>query len=321
VIIHSKSGGQVHYATTGEAETLLRHAHHALHQSKLNGRNRIHFFDLHDAEKQSALSRLVQRLERALANDELALHYQPKIDMANGKLLGVEALLRWEDPERGMVPPGEFLPYIEQHPIAINIGHWVIETALNQMVQWQRQGLSIRVSVNVSARELHHPKFSENLRACLAAHPELKNDMLELEILESAALGDIKRASRVLSDCRSLGVSIALDDFGTGYASLSYLKLLPADCLKIDQTFVRDMLSAGGDRMIVKAIINLADAFGFDVIAEGIEQEAQGLALLEMGCRQGQGFGIGRPMPAQALLAWWRDWGTFPSWQKAGMSL
>jgi len=147
-------------------------------------------------------------------------------------------------------------------------------------------------------------------------HPELKNDMLELEILESAALGDIKRASRVLSDCRSLGVSIALDDFGTGYASLSYLKLLPADCLKIDQTFVRDMLSAGGDRMIVKAIINLADAFGFDVIAEGIEQEAQGLALLEMGCRQGQGFGIGRPMPAQALLAWWRDWDSFPSWQK-----
>ena len=305
---------------SGEAETLLRHAHHALHQSKLNGRNRIHFFDLHDAEKQSALSRLVQRLEGALVNDELVLHYQPKVDMANGKLLGAEALLRWEDPEHGMVPPGEFLPYIEHHPIVIKIGQWVIETALNQMVEWQRQGASIRVSVNVSARELHHPKFLENLRACLAAQPELKSDMLELEILESAAVDDIQRASRVLNECRSQGVSIALDDFGTGYASLSYLKLLPADCLKIDQTFVRDMLSVSGDRMIAKAIISLADAFGFDVVAEGIEEEAQGLALIEMGCFQGQGFGIGRPMPAQAILPWWRDWQNFPSWEKPGQS-
>lgn len=304
---------------SGEAETLLRHAHQALLQAKLNGRNRIQHFDLRDAELQSSLSRLVQRLEVALVNNELVLHYQPKVDLVTGELIGAEALLRWQDPERGMVLPGEFLPYLEQHLIAVTIGNWVVETALAQMEHWQREGASIRVSVNVSAQELHHPGFVENLRSHLAARPELANDMLELEILESAAIGDIKRASQVLSECRSMGVSIALDDFGTGYASLDYLKFMPASSLKIDQTFVRDMLADSGDRMIVKAIVSLADAFGFEVTAEGVENEAQGLALIELGCRQGQGFGIGRPMPADALLSWYRDWRTFPSWKKQSM--
>ncbi|MGM0703273.1 MAG: EAL domain-containing protein [Pseudomonadota bacterium] len=302
---------------SGEAETLLRHAHQALLQAKLNGRNRIQQFDLREAEQQSTLSRLVQRLELALANDELVLHYQPKVDMVSGELLGAEALLRWEDPERGMVPPGEFLPYLEHHPIAITIGHWVIETALAQMAKWQRQGTFVRISVNVSAQELHHPDFVKNLRSCLAAHPEFPNDQLDLEILENAAIGDIKRVSHVLSECRSLGITISLDDFGTGYASLDYLKHIPADTLKIDQTFVRDMLTDSGDQMIVKAIIGLADTFDFDVIAEGVENEEQGLALIEMGCQKGQGFGIGRPMPADAFFAWHKNWQVFESWKNS----
>ncbi|SDI98849.1 EAL domain-containing protein [Billgrantia gudaonensis] len=300
-----------------DADTLLRHAHQALHQAKLNGRQRLQWFDPQQERHQAALSRLVQRLETALANHELQLHYQPKVDLSSGRLIGAEALLRWQDPRRGMVPPGEFLPTIEQHPISITIGHWVIETALEQIERWHRQGLTLTVSVNISALQLQQPNFVASLRRHLARHPTLPTNGLELEILESAAIGDIQRAGEVIRECRALGVGVSLDDFGTGYAALEYLKYLPAERLKIDRTFIRDMLEDRGDQAIVKGIIGLAKAFDFRVIAEGVETEAQGCRLIELGCPEAQGFGIARPMPAAALLDWHHQWQPPISWRSA----
>ncbi len=302
----------------GDADILLRHASQALHLAKLNGRNRLQWFDPQEDRHQSELSRLVNRLEAALADNELQLHYQPKVDMVSGALVGAEALLRWHDPERGLVPPGDFLPAIEQHPISITIGHWVIETALAQVKAWRDQGMPIRVSINIGALQLQQPDFIARLRTSLAAYPELPAEELELEILESAAIGDIRRAGTIIAECRALGVGVSLDDFGTGYAALEYLKYLPAERLKIDRTFINDMLDDSGDLAIVKGIIALADAFGYQVIAEGVENEAQGTRLIALGCRQAQGFGIGRPMPSEALLAWHREWRPFPGWQAAG---
>ncbi|MGM0782758.1 MAG: EAL domain-containing protein [Pseudomonadota bacterium] len=300
-----------------DADTLLRHAHQALHQAKLNGRQRLQWFDSQQDRHQVALSRLVQRLETALVDHELQLHYQPKVDLVSGRLIGVEALLRWQDPQRGMVPPGEFLPIIEQHPISVTIGHWVIETALEQVERWHRQGLALSISVNISAQQLQQPNFVASLRRHLARHPALPANSLELEILESAAIGDIQRAGDVIRECRALGVGVSLDDFGTGYAALEYLKYLPAERLKIDRTFIRDMLEDRGDQAIVKGIIGLARAFDFQVIAEGVETEAQGRRLIELGCPEAQGFGIARPMPAAALMDWYHQWQPPTSWRSA----
>ncbi|WP_163557723.1 EAL domain-containing protein [Halomonas sp. NO4] len=303
---------------SGDADTLLRHAHQALHQAKLNGRQRLQWFDPQQDRQQSAQSRLVQRLEAAMANHELTLHYQPKVDLGTGRLIGVEALLRWQDPLRGLVPPGEFLPTIEQHPLSITIGHWVIETALRQVATWQDQGLRLTVSVNINALQLQQPDFVASLRRHLACHPGLAANCLELEILESAAIGDIQRAGEVIRECRALGVGVSLDDFGTGYAALEYLKYLPAERLKIDRTFIHNMLDDSGDEAIVKGIIGLARAFDFQVIAEGVETQAQGCRLIELGCREAQGFGIARPMPAEALLDWHRRWEPPSRWLQAG---
>ena len=303
-----------------DADTLIRHATEALHQSKHNGRARLSWFDPEHGRDQTAFSKLMQKLEKAMAENELCLHYQPKVNMITGELLGVESLLRWHDPERGMVPPGEFLPQVEEHPISIDIGNWVLEAAISQMEQWQARGMTIGISVNINAVHLLEPDFVPSLRRHLRNHPSVSPASLELEILESTAINDINRAARVLKACRKLGVSVSLDDFGTGFAALDYLKRLPADTLKIDQTFVREMDQDKGNLAIIKGIIGLAKAFSFDVIAEGVETADQGATLIELGCLNAQGFGIARPMPADIFESWQQTWEPPAAWQqrKAG---
>jgi len=304
----------------GDADTLIRHATEALHQSKHNGRARLSWFDPQHGRDQSAFSQLLQRLDKAMTENQLCLHYQPKVNMATGELLGVESLLRWQDPERGMVSPGEFLPQIEQHPISIDVGNWVIATAISQLESWRARGLQTKVSVNINAIHLLDPEFVNSLRRHLRRHPGFNPANLELEILESTAINDIDRAGKVLTECRKLGVSVSLDDFGTGFAALDYLKRLPADTLKIDQSFVRDMDDGKGNRAIIKGIIGLARAFSFDVIAEGVETADQGCSLIELGCLHAQGFGIARPMPADKFESWHETWEPPAAWRqrKAG---
>jgi len=304
-----------------DADNLIRHAMEALHDAKQNGRSRLNWYDAEKGRDRSAFSELITKLERALHNEEFQLHYQPKVNMVTGQVLGFEALLRWQDPARGLIPPGLFLPQVEQHPLSINIGNWVIERAIRQMMEWQAIGITVKVSVNINSLQLLAPDFVPKLKDHLQRHPGFSASQLELEILESAAIGDIQRAAKVLEECRKLGVGVSLDDFGTGYAALDYLKRLPAENLKIDQSFVRDMSANPGDRAIVKGIIGLANAFSFGVIAEGVETIEQGCALIRLGCINAQGYGIARPLPAGSVEEWLATWQVPEAWLNRNHSL
>jgi diguanylate cyclase (GGDEF)-like protein/PAS domain S-box-containing protein len=297
-----------------DADTLARHAYQAMYLAKQAGKNRQHVFDV--AQDASIHHRLIalQRFSAALAANEFVLFYQPKVNMRTGQVIGAEALIRWMHPERGLLSPAVFLPEIEGHPISIALGEWVIDTALTQMAAWQSQGLLLPVSVNICALQLEQTDFVQRLGALLAAHPEVKPAFLQLEILETSALDDMAKVSVTMRACLALGVTFALDDFGTGYSSLTYLKNLPAEMLKIDQSFVRNMTEQAGDRAIVQGVISLANVFERDVIAEGVETKTHADLLLSIGCDLAQGYGIARPMPAEAMLEWVKNWHEKPVW-------
>ena len=287
-----------------DADQLLRQADHAMYQAKLAGKNRFHLFDVvHDAALKLQTESL-ERIRQGLEGHEFVLYFQPKVNMKSGETVGVEALIRWQHPERGLLSPNQFLPLIENHPLSIAVGEWVINTALDHMCQWKADGLDIAISVNVGARQLQQDAFAERLAQFLAAHPSVAPTQLELEILETNAMEDMATVTENILGCRALGVGFALDDFGSGYSSLTYLKRLPVDLLKIDQSFVRDMLEDADDLAIVKSIISLAATFHRSVIAEGVETTAHGELLMQLGCYLAQGFGIARPMPAAELPRW-----------------
>ena len=289
-----------------DIDTLLRHADQAMYAAKLSGKNRYY---LHDTEQdQRTREHLATRshVKQGLLNIQFELYYQPKIDMLSKRLVGVEALIRWRHPERGLLLPAEFLRPVENTELDIEIGEWVIASALDQLNQWRLAGLDIEVSVNISAHHLESLRFVEKLQQQLSRYPDLPAGRFQIEVLETAALEDVTKVSRIIEACRSIGVGFALDDFGTGYSSLSYLSHLPVDALKIDQSFVRSMLEDKGDRVIVQGVIALARAFGLHTVAEGIETEEHYQVLLDMGCDIGQGYAIARPMPAGDLLAWSR---------------
>lgn len=297
-----------------DADQLIRHADQAMYIAKQSGKNRYHLFDVdHDTAVQTQ-HESVERIRRALDSGEFVLHYQPKVNMRSGEVIGVEALIRWQHPERGLVSPAEFLPIIENHIISVELGEWVIDTALIQIGEWHTAGLDIPVSVNIAAKHLQQSNFMARISALLAAHPEIQAHRLELEVLETSALEDITQVTEIMNACRGMGVRFALDDFGTGYSSLTYLKRLPADMLKIDRSFVRDMLEDPDDLTIVNSIIGLANAFRRQVIAEGVETIPHGTRLLALDCELGQGYGIARPMPAADLPSWVTDWSPDASW-------
>lgn len=290
-----------------DADQLVRHADQAMYVAKQKGKNQYHFFDIDHNEEIRNQQQTIDDVKCALDQDEFVLFYQPKVNIKNREIIGFEALIRWQHPERGLVPPTAFLPIIENHPISVELGEWVINKALSQMSEWQKRNLDIPVSVNVAAIQLQKG-FVEMLSRSLERHSQIKPSSLQLEILESTALDDVADISSVMADCVDLGVSFALDDFGTGFSSLSHLKLLPADMLKIDQSFVRDMLEDQDDRAIVTGVIGLATAFKRDVIAEGVETLEHCVQLLAMGCHLVQGYGIARPMPSDDIPAWVSKW-------------
>jgi diguanylate cyclase (GGDEF)-like protein/PAS domain S-box-containing protein len=297
-----------------DADQLLRQADQAMYQAKLAGKNRYHVFDAEQDRSVRGHHESRERIRHALAEREFVLHYQPKVNMRTGTVTGAEALIRWQHPEKGLLRPAFFLPVIEDHPLAVEIGEWVIDTALTQMALWQTSGLDIPVSVNVGARQLQGAGFPERLREILAAHRNVRPGDLELEILETIALEDVIGVSQVMEACREIGVTFALDDFGTGYSSLTYLRRLPVRLLKIDQSFVRDMLEDPDDLAILEGVIGLATAFRREVIAEGVETVEHGEMLLQLGCELAQGYGIAHPMPARELSSWAAAWRPDPAW-------
>jgi len=290
-----------------DPDTLLRHADQAMYVAKQSGKNRFYIYDAALDQRARNQYEFLRSIRYGLEHDQFELYYQPKINLGTKQLVGAEALIRWQHPERGLLAPAEFLRLIENTELDIELGNWVINTALAQIVHWHNAGLDIEVSINISAYHLEAPRFAEELWQKLAQYPDLPPGRLQIEVLETAALNDLVIVSEVVEACHKFGVSFALDDFGTGYSSLTYLSNLPVDVLKIDQSFVRDMLEDKGDRAIVQGIIALARAFERKTVAEGIETEAHYLALLDMGCEQGQGYGIARPMSADDLAKWGTD--------------
>ncbi|WP_052063831.1 EAL domain-containing protein [Nitrincola sp. A-D6] len=291
-----------------EADQLLRQADQAMYQAKQAGKNRYHLFDIERDRAQRDQHEGLLRVRQALEAGELELYYQPKVNMRSREVVGAEALIRWNHPERGVLPPAEFLSLIENHPLAIDVGHWVLVTALDQVLQWRELGIHLPVSVNIDAIHLQCPNFVEQLELALRQRPGIKPYDLQLEILETTALDDVAQVSDIMLACQKLGVGFALDDFGTGYSSLTYLKRLPAELLKIDRSFVLDMLEDPEDLAILDGVIRLAGAFQRQVIAEGVETQAHCDELLKLGCELGQGYAIARPMPASKIPEWLDRW-------------
>jgi diguanylate cyclase (GGDEF)-like protein/PAS domain S-box-containing protein len=304
ISVSASVGVTVYPQDNSDADTLMRHADQAMYLAKQAGRNQVSWFDVHHDRHVQESHQIVSRVREALNQNELVLYYQPKVNMRTGEIVGMEALLRWMHPEKGLIPPLDFLPHVEHSALIVEIGAWVIEAALQQGRQWLAAGKQWSISVNIAARHIQMPNFTDQLKAILARHPALSEHALEIEILESVALNDVEQTRQLILDVQQLGIDFSLDDFGTGYSSLKYLKRLPVNTLKIDQGFVRDILDDKDDRALVDAVIGLASAFKREVIAEGVETAAHAELLLQMGCDLGQGYGIARPMPADQVLGW-----------------
>lgn len=284
-----------------DMDTLMRNADTAMYAAKAQGRNNYQFFspsmnqELHDWVELSG------SLRQALENNEFELHYQPKVDIQNGALTGMEALIRWRHPQRGMVSPAKFIPVAEKTGLIGAIGHWVLKEACRQMREWLDAGLEpVRVAVNLSVAQCREGDLLFQVRQALDAH-HLPGECLDLEITESIVMRDAEESIRAFWLLREMGVSVSVDDFGTGYSSLSYLKRLPVDTLKIDKSFVDDIETDASDVEIIRAIIAMAHSLGLRVVAEGVETAAQLDCLRRSGCNEMQGYFFSKPLPAKAL--------------------
>lgn len=313
--VSASIGVTVYPTDNTDADQLIRHADQAMYLAKQKGKNCFHLFDIESEDAIKVRHELLQRISRALLEEEFELYYQPKVNMRSKAVIGVEALIRWQHPERGLLAPNEFLPAIENHQISIEIGEWVIRESLRQHELWKLEGIDLKISVNISALQIKQRNFPSRLAHLLSETPHIPPSALQLEVLETSELGDINRVAEIMDKCVCLGIKFAIDDFGTGYSSLTYLRRLPAEVIKIDQSFVRDMLVDPEDETIVKGVIALAKSFNRDVIAEGVETREHGATLIALGCELAQGYGIARPMPANNLSIWLQQWAANKEWE------
>ena len=304
VSVTTTIGIAVYPADGTDAETLMKHADVAMYHAKEQGRDGFHFYSRRIHERALERFSMERELRRAIENDELALEFQPKIGLGDGGVVGCEALVRWHHPERGTVSPGEFIPLAEDTGLILPLGSWVLLAACRQAGQWASAGRAARpVAVNVSAEQFKRGDMVRELADALAA-AGLDPSWIEVELTESLLMQDKEVAIRHLEGIRELGVQVSIDDFGTGYSSLSYLKRLPADKLKIDRSFVRDLETDPGDAAIVSAVVTLSHDLGLKVVGEGVETPGQLERLRRFGCDEVQGFLISRPLPPDAFAAW-----------------
>ncbi|WP_445001176.1 putative bifunctional diguanylate cyclase/phosphodiesterase [Halomonas mongoliensis] len=306
---------------SGEGDVLLRHATQAMHRAKQRGRNTFHRFDSNQDRQLQLRQERRERLAQGLRQAELRLHYQPQVDLFDGRVVGVEALVRWQHPEEGLLAPGAFLPVVAGSHLEQALGEWVLEAALQQLAAWQSAGLALPVHVNISPAHLLSETFVTALEGLLARHAGVSPRLLKLEILESTAIHDVQQALEVMRRCQAMGIDFAIDDFGTGFSSLTHLRQLPVDLIKIDQSFVRDMLSDPDDLAIVESVIFMANRFKRPMLAEGVETLEHARALVKLGCSLAQGYGIARPMPAEALADWLDAWPHRHEWRVLSMQL
>lgn len=291
--------GIARYPADGEDEqTLMKHADVAMYHAKEEGKNNAQFYS--EQLKSDSLERLAleSSLRKALERQEFTLYYQSKLDMATGRVIGMEALLRWQHPELGLILPKQFIPLAEENGLIVPIGRWVIYTACRQNVAWLKAGLpQMSMAVNLSARQFLDDGLLRDIKGALQASG-MAPELLEVEITESMMMVDMQKAVGVLQELRKIGVRIAIDDFGTGYSSLSKLQALPLDTIKIDGSFIQDLLNNAGDRSLTEAIIDLGKSLGLTIVAEGVESAEQVAYLRQHACDQVQGFYMHEPQPA-----------------------
>jgi diguanylate cyclase (GGDEF)-like protein len=296
-----------------DIDPLLRNADAAMHRAKEQGRNNCQFYTPEvSARAQEHLS-VESALRRALEREQLRLHYQPQVDLRTGKVIGLEALVRWERPDHGMMAPARFIRIAEETGLILSIGEWVLHTASLQNKAWQDQTLpKMRIAVNLSPQQFRQKDFARRIREILS-HTGLEPEYLEVELTESTLMADVESTVRTLSELREAGVQISLDDFGTGYSSLSYLKRFPIDTLKIDQSFVQEITSDADSKAIADAIIAMAHSLHLSALAEGVETEGQLALLRARGCDQLQGNLFSKPLPPEALAQFLRDRHSLPA--------
>ena len=290
-------------ADGGTAETLQSHADAALHQAKAQGRGVLRFFSPELSSRARSRLTLEADLRQAIDRQELTLHYQPQIDLQSGRIVGLEALVRWNHPVRGMVPPGEFIAFAEESGLVVRMGDWVLQEAARQIRAWSEAGLAPpQVAVNVSAVQLSRGHLVEAVQHCLASSG-IAPRQLELEITESFIMLDRDRSLQSLAELKALGVRLSIDDFGTGYSSLAYLQQLEVHKLKVDMSFVRDMTTNSGNASIVRAVVAMGHSLGLEVVAEGVETQEQAVYLRQLHCNAIQGYLVSRPLPAEQMTA------------------
>jgi EAL domain-containing protein (putative c-di-GMP-specific phosphodiesterase class I) len=285
--------------------TLIKQADTAMYAAKEVGRNAYRFYTADMNARVQARLQLETDMRRGLMHDEFFLAYQPQIDMQTGRTCAVEALLRWRDPLRGVIPPSEFIPIAEESGMIQALGARVLRDACRQVVRWHRQGMTLRLSVNLSVQQLQHDSCLAIVEEALGASG-LAPHYLDLEITESVIITHPEKAVATLAKLKERGISITVDDFGTGYSSLSYLARLPIHAVKIDQRFVHGIDRSSSDMAITQAIIALSHSLGLRVIAEGVETSAQFEFLKSHGCEAAQGYLIARPLEEREFLAWWK---------------
>ncbi|MCK9395589.1 MAG: EAL domain-containing protein [Methylobacter sp.] len=299
---------------SSDPDLLLRHADQVMYEVKQSGKNGYQLFNSVYAKRIQANLELLKKIGAALAEGQFELYYQPIVDCRQGKVISAEALVRWNHPILGILAPSEFIPVIEHDDLIIALGEWTIQEALRQLNEWREAGFNIQISVNISSRQLHNQEFLHHLQESLAGYDVEIIKRLEIEIVETAALENLLVSSEAIHRCRAMGVRVTLDDFGTGFSSLTHLKHLAADALKIDLSFVSGMLTNPGDKAILEGIIGLAASFRLQVIAEGAEFIDQILMLMKLGCDVMQGYGIARPMPGKKMLTWMAEFTADPMW-------
>ena len=286
-------------------EVLVQQAASACNRVRRAGGNGFAAYDEAMGSAAAKALRLAADLQHAVENGELHLHYQPKVDSATGSLRGMEALIRWMHPERGMISPAEFIPVAEDTGLIGAIGRWALQEACRQNAEWQRAGLRpLRVAVNLSARQFNSGNLLGEIDTALS-QSGLSIDLLELEITESMVMDDPEGVIRLLGAIHERGIHLSLDDFGTGHSSLAYLKRFPIDCVKIDRAFVKDIPENADDVAIARMIVAMAKALGLSTVAEGVETAEQLELLKSMGCDQIQGYFFSRPLPADQFLAYY----------------
>ncbi len=283
-----------------------------MYRIKGQGKNNFQFYTATMNARAAESLQLENDLRYAIQRDEFVLHFQPKADLASGRVTGVEALLRWQRPDGRLVAPAEFIPLLEDSGLIVPAGAWVLRAACAQIYAWRKAGLApVPIAVNLSAKQFHQQDICAVVKGALEEY-NVDARLLELEITESAAMHDAKAATAMLRDLKAIGVHIAIDDFGTGYSSLSYLKRFPIDSLKIDRSFVTELPGNHGDASIARAVITMAHSLGLKVVAEGVENEAQLAFLAQHGCDEIQGYYFSRPLPAELCTQLLRAQRTLP---------